>query len=38
MQNVDALIILIRDRRHDEALAMLNTFPELADEGAKLAV
>src|SRR5262245_16273195 len=30
MANVDALIALIRDRRHDEALAMLNSSPELA--------
>jgi ankyrin repeat protein len=30
MSSVDELIILIRDRRHDEALAMLNTSPGLA--------
>src|SRR5829696_1730985 len=30
MQNVDALITLIRDGRADEALAMLNTSPGLA--------
>ena len=30
MQNVDALITLIRDRREDEALALLNASPGLA--------
>jgi ankyrin repeat protein len=30
MANVDALITLIRERRHDEALAMLNSAPQLA--------
>src|SRR5262245_64961389 len=30
MANVDALITLICDGRHDEALAMLNSSPELA--------
>jgi ankyrin repeat protein len=32
MQNVDALINLIRESRDDEALAMLNTSPGLATE------
>ncbi|MBM4067417.1 MAG: ankyrin repeat domain-containing protein [Planctomycetes bacterium] len=40
MQNVGVLITLIRDCRHDEALAMLDTSPELAtahsDEGGQL--
>src|SRR5688500_17683185 len=30
VQDVDALINLIRDRREDDALALLSTFPELA--------
>src|SRR5437762_2966084 len=30
MANVDTLITLIRDHRHDEALALLNTAPGLA--------
>jgi ankyrin repeat protein len=30
MANVDSLITLIRDRQHDEALAMLDSYPGLA--------